>query len=63
MHQHQSQSQQQWQGGERRQPQSQYQYQGDERRHGGGSPGLSLQERKDEQQARAQQQEKDHNPH
>ena len=66
-----TQTQQQYQGAERRQ--SQTQYQGDERRRvepvfeqpagnpDSGSPGMSTQERKDEQQERAQQQEKDHN--
>ena len=66
-----TQTQQQYQGAERRQ--SQTQYQGDERRKvepvfeqpagdpDSDKPGMSTQARKDGQQERAQQQEKDHN--
>ena len=58
------QNQQQWQGAERRQSQSQSQYTGEERRkaqseESAGSPGMSSQDRKDEQQERTAQQAKD----
>jgi hypothetical protein len=48
------QRQEQYQGPERRQ--SQTQYQGEERRASAAHPGMSTQERKDEQQERARQQ-------
>ena len=67
------QQQQQFQGTELRHRQSQTQYQGEDRRKperlyeepagdpGSGHPGMSAQERKDDQQEKAQQQEKDRN--
>ena len=57
------QQQQQWQGAERRQ--SQGHYTGEERRkaqsgESAGNPGMSTQERKDEQQKRTAEQARDH---
>ena len=64
------QQQNQYQGPERRQSQTQSQYQGDERRTPDpgfdeppvtpGGPGMSMQERKEEQAERARQQEEKH---
>ena len=70
------QSQQQYQGPDRRQSQTQSQYQGEERRQpqpmfeeptgspDNGNPGMSTQERKEEQEERTrQQEEKYHDTH
>jgi hypothetical protein len=56
------QSQQQYQGPDRRQSQTQSQYQGEERRRAQpmANPGMSMQERKDAQAERMRQQEEKH---